>query len=394
MNVPKIRFKEFKDDWKNYKIGDVLDIINGLNKEKEFFGHGTPIINYMDVNKNEVILKDKIKGLVELNSKELNTFKVKKGDILFTRTSETSEEIGLTSSVAEEIDSCVFSGFILKGSQKGNYFDSYYGGYYFRNPIMRNEIIKHSSITTRALTSAKLLNQMNISIPTLKEQQKIGRTFYLLDKKIDLQTQKLNSLKILKKHAINSLLKKGELKEILISEVGKIITGTTPSKAKSEFWDNGNISWITPTDIDENRDIINSTCKLTESGLKQGRFIPKDSILVTCIASIGKNAILKVDGSCNQQINAIVPYENFNPNYVYYLMESISNYMKAIAGTSATAIINKEEFSKIKVKVHDKKEQDRIDKILSAFENKIIKETEKLDLLMKLKKGLMQNMFV
>lgn len=115
---------------------------------------------------------------------------------------------------------------------------------------------------------------------------------------------------------------------------------------------------------------------------------------MTCIASIGKNAILKVDGSCNQQINAIIPNKNYNSNYIYYLMNLISNYMKSIAGTSATSIINKEEFSKITIKVHKKEQQDYIDKILSKLETKLLLENNKLDKLLELKKGLMQNMFI
>ena len=179
-----------------------------------------------------------------------------------------------------------------------------------------------------------------------------------------------------------------------INDLGTIVTGTTPSKSNNKYWDNVNIVWVTPSDINENRDINNSLFKITEKGLKHGRFIPKDSILVTCIASIGKNAILKVDGTCNQQINAIIPNKNYNSNYIYYLMNSISNYMKSIAGTSATSIINKEEFSKITIKVHRKDQQDYIDKILSKFETKLLLENDNLVKLQELKKGLMQNMFV
>lgn len=176
--------------------------------------------------------------------------------------------------------------------------------------------------------------------------------------------------------------------------MGTIITGTTPSKANIKFWSDGNITWVTPTDINENRDIKDSQVKITELGLNNGRKIPKNSILVTCIASIGKNAVLKVDGSCNQQINAIVPNDNYNYNYVYYLIEFMSNYMKSVAGTSATSIINKDEFSKIQVKVHSLERQNYIDSILSKFENKILLENKKLNNLQELKKGLMQNMFV
>ena len=106
MNAPKLRFKEFKDEWQKYKVGEILKISNGINKEKEFFGSGTPIINYMDVNKNQLITHSIVRGLVIANSKELKTYNVKKGDILFTRTSETSDEIGLSSSTTNILIIC------------------------------------------------------------------------------------------------------------------------------------------------------------------------------------------------------------------------------------------------------------------------------------------------
>lgn len=176
--------------------------------------------------------------------------------------------------------------------------------------------------------------------------------------------------------------------------MGTIITGTTPSKENKNYWNGGTIAWITPTDINYERDISNSITSLTKEGLKKGRFVPKNSILVTCIASIGKNAVIKVDGSCNQQINAIIPNNKFNSNYIYYLMEYISPYLQSIAGTSATAIVNKETFERIKVKVHNYNDQSRIDKYLSSVETKILLEDKLLNKLIKLKKGLMQSMFV
>ena len=182
--------------------------------------------------------------------------------------------------------------------------------------------------------------------------------------------------------------------KIMVKDLGTIITGTTPSKENNFFWDNGNIPWITPSDITYERDISNSMVRLTEDGLLNGRYLPKDSILVTCIASIGKNAVLKVGGSCNQQINAIIPNEKFNYNYIYYLMEYMSNYMKSIAGTSATSIINKNDFEKLNVNVHSITEQMKIDKILSSIETKEKLEAQYLRNIIKLKTYLLQNMFV
>ncbi|MGL2637418.1 restriction endonuclease subunit S, partial [Helicobacter pylori] len=133
---------------------------------------------------------------------------------------------------------------------------------------------------------------------------------------------------------------------VKVKDFGIIITGSTPLTQISEYW-NGTISWITPTDINDNKDIFNSERKITQKGLDTIRMIPKNSVLVTCIASIGKNAILRVNGACNQQINAIIPNKDFNADFIYYLMENNKQYLLGKAGVTATYIISKQVFEEI-----------------------------------------------
>ena len=108
------------EDWEVRTIGEFFDFKNGLNKEKKYFGHGIPIVNYMDVFNNLGITKKNIKGLVSLNNDEIRNYEVRKGDVFFTRTSETTDEIGITSVVLEKLEKTVFSGFILRGRPKNN----------------------------------------------------------------------------------------------------------------------------------------------------------------------------------------------------------------------------------------------------------------------------------
>ncbi len=152
---------------------------------------------------------------------------------------------------------------------------------------------------------------------------------------------------------------------VKVKDFGIIITGSTPLTQISEYW-NGTISWITPTDINDNKDIFNSERKITQKGLDTIRMIPKNSVLVTCIASIGKNAILRVNGACNQQINAIIPNKDFNADFIYYLMENNKRYLLGKAGVTATYIISKQVFEEIDFFVpKDLNEQIAIANILS-----------------------------
>ena len=95
--VPQIRFKGFSEEWELDTVGTFYNFKNGLNKGKEFFGYGTPIVNFTDVFHNRSIISNNLKGKVSLSSDEISNYNVKEGDIFFTRTSETINEIGYPS---------------------------------------------------------------------------------------------------------------------------------------------------------------------------------------------------------------------------------------------------------------------------------------------------------
>ncbi len=219
-----------------------------------------------------------------------------------------------------------------------------------------------------------------IPLPPLNEQIAIANI--LSD--VDHYLYSLDAL-ILKKESVKKALSfellsqrkrlKGfnqDWQRVKVKDFGIIITGSTPLTQISEYW-NGTISWITPTDINDNKDIFNSERKITQKGLDTIRMIPKNSVLVTCIASIGKNAILRVNGACNQQINAIIPNKDFNADFIYYLMENNKQYLLGKAGVTATYIISKQVFEEIDFFVpKDLNEQIAIANILSDLDNEII----------------------
>ena len=138
----------------------------------------------------------------------------------------------------------------------------------------------------------------------------------------------------------------GEWEKKKVSEVGEIITGSTPPTSNKTYW-NGDIPWITPTDISAIRDIWCSERQITQYGLKVLRQLPANTLLVTCIASIGKNSILRKTGACNQQINAVIPDDKHNVDYLYYLIENNKFHLLSRAGITATNIVSKREFMEI-----------------------------------------------
>ena len=158
-------------EWRT--LNELFTFKNGINKEKNDFGRGTPIINYVDVYRKRGLVKEDIKGLVNSNASEQSRYKCKKGDVFFTRTSETKEEVGFPAVLLEDIENCVFSGFVLKATPTTDLLDTHYCKYCFFTYQFRKEVIKSATYTTRALTNGTSLSKISIPVPSLEKQRQI-----------------------------------------------------------------------------------------------------------------------------------------------------------------------------------------------------------------------------
>ena len=177
-----------------------------------------------------------------------------------------------------------------------------------------------------------------------------------------------------------------------IESIGDVVTGGTPSKEDVDYW-GGDFVWATAQDF-KNKYILNSVQKLTQKGKNKSRVIPKDSVLVTCIASIGLNAINKVECATNQQINSIICKPQNHFEFIYYSISHNGNRLKNLAGRTAVPIISKSVFEKFVIhKPLSPQEQQKIANCLSSLDEVIAAHSQKLDLLKDHKKGLMQNLF-
>lgn len=163
----------FENDIPNLKLSEIFEFKNGLNKGKEFFGKGNFIVKYTDVYKNNFLFKSSLSDRVEVTENEKNNVSAKKGDVFFTRTSETREEIGFASVLLEDIEGCVFSGFLIRGRQKQERLLPKYCSYCFKSKKVREQIIKNCIFTTRASLSGANLGLVKIPVPSLEEQTRI-----------------------------------------------------------------------------------------------------------------------------------------------------------------------------------------------------------------------------
>ena len=178
-----------------------------------------------------------------------------------------------------------------------------------------------------------------------------------------------------------------------LEELGTITTGNTPSTAVPEYYSDDGIVWVTPTDIIENV-TVDSAKKLSKQGQQVGRIAPKNTILVTCIASIGKNTMLGNTGSFNQQINGLTPDENkYDPYFLLTESALWSAKMKSSAAAGTMQIVNRTEFSELKTWLPSLIEQKAIGDFFSRLDNLITLHQRKHDRLVVLKQAMLEKMF-
>ncbi|ECQ6130839.1 restriction endonuclease subunit S [Campylobacter coli] len=268
--------------------------------------------------------------------------------------------------------------------------------------------------TVKKLNQQKL-KQIEIPLPPLKEQERIvgilDESFAKIDESIKILEQNLLNLDELMQSALQKAFNplKDNVKENYklpqswewksLGEIGEIITGTTPSKNNPNFYGN-EYPLFKPSDLNGDIIIKYASDNLSKLGFDNARNLPKDTILVVCIgASIGKVGLSGVNGSCNQQINAIIPNSAFTSKYLFFVC--LSNYFQTIlkknASQTTLPIINKTEFSKLQIPLPPIKEQEQIashlDELSSHVKNLKQNYQAQIKDLQELKKSLLDKAF-
>lgn len=186
----------------------------------------------------------------------------------------------------------------------------------------------------------------------------------------------------------------GNWKQHKISEVGNIVTGSTPKTSISDNY-GGDFLFVSPVDIQGNRYVDKTITTLTKKGFDQGRKIRKNASLFVSIGStIGKVAQTSQELTTNQQINAVEPYNNFDDNFIFTSLENISANIKAIASNQAVPIVNKTTFGNVEIRVPSELvEQKKIGFLFAELDTLIQSAEKELEGYRELKQGMLQKMF-
>jgi type I restriction enzyme S subunit len=340
---------DIPNDWEFKRLKDFGSFQNGVSKGKEYFGFGCPFVSYGNVYNNTISI-DKIDKLANSNKEEQKLYSVREGDVFFTRTSETIDEIGIASTCQSTIETATFSGFVIRFRQNGKVLSKEFSNYFFKANSNRLFLSNEINIVTRASLSQGVLGNLPVLIPSKKEQATIAN--YLdtkvqaLDKKISLLTQKANYYKEYRKSIINETVCKGLDKTVKLKDSGidwigqipkhwevkrlkdsfKLFTGNSISD-KGLYEDiNNSIDYIATKDIDfETGKLKYDNGIYIPIGNKEFKIAKKHSILI-CLegASAGKKIGFTDRDVCF--VNKLCSIKSFSKNsndkYLYYFTQS------------------------------------------------------------------------
>ena len=392
MNVPKLRFKEFTDEWSQTCLSEVVTFSKGnLLSKSDLDEQGSfSCILYGELytKYHEVIRK----VFSKTNYNSDNIVKSKYGDILIPASGETPIDISTSSCLL--LDNILVGGDINILSPKN--CDGRFISYMISNN-KRNTIARIAQGHSIVHLYSENLKQVNLDIPSLREQKKIADTLELLDKKIELQTKRIETLK---------LFKKGLLKKIFSSVNNyKAFKNIATLKNGYTFKNNlysksGKYNIVTISNVTGNKYIdtnFKNKYEILPTDLQPHQLLKNNDILVSMTGNVGRVSLNRgYNNLLNQRVGLIVPSDDIDPFYLFYVLSDthFEKSMINLAQGAAQANISKEDIDNYLVPILSKEKQKQIAKILNIYFKSLFLEQEKLNKLKILKKGLMQNMFV
>lgn len=350
-------------EWQKVKLGELYEVHNGLSKGRQFFGTGFPFLTFSNVF-NNWFLPDHLESLVQTTDKERDTCSIKAGDVFITRTSETMDELGMSSVALKDYPNATYNGFTKRLRPVTARVNPRYIGYYLRTPKFRGQFLAFSTMTTRASLANNDLLNMEVELPSMEIQHRIATILSRYDSLIENYQMQIKLLeeaaqRLYKEWFIDLHFPGHENTNIFdgvpegwekkkISDVCQTVGGGTPSTKVAEYYDDGNIKWVTPTDITRSNCLclFETDKKITEEGLahSSAKMLPPETILMTSRASVGYFGIYDCEVCTNQGFISCIPNEK---SYQMYLLYNLMNRVEEIrqkAGGSTYLEISKSVF--------------------------------------------------
>lgn len=406
---PQIRFKGFTDAWEQRKLGNFGKTYTGLSgKTKDDFGHGkAQFITYMNVYSNPIIDVE----MTEPIEIDLKQNEVEIGDVFFTTSSETPEEVGMSSVLLKKCGTVYLNSFCF-GFRPFIILDNYFLAYMLRAQVTRKQIILLAQGISRYNISKNKVMEINIFVPHDKEQQQLGKFFYKLDNLITLHQRKLDKLKNIKKSMLEKMFPKNG------SNIPEI-----RFKGFTDAWEQRKLGEIANKVLDKNIGLqyVETLTNSAEYGIiSQREFFDHN---ISKIESLeGYYIVQNNDFVYNPRISTTAPVGPINRNklgrsgvmsplYTVFRVENVDftfleyffktncwhafmNYNGDSGARSDRFSIKDNIFFEMPIVIPRIEEQIKIGKYMLKLDNLITLHQRKLEKLQNIKKACLEKMFV
>lgn len=356
------------------KLSDVARVeISGVDKKSKPGQKNVRLCNFVDVYHNWAITQDMRDSFMEATAsdKEIEALSIKKGQVAFTKDSETRDDIGIPTYIADDFDDVVLgyhNALITPDERKlnGKYLNAFMHSSYIQKYFENNA----SGSGQRYTLSNDTVNSIPVLLPSIKNQEKIGNLFSFIDRKIALNKKMNQKLEAMAKRLYDywfvqydfpdknghpykttggPMIYNPTLKREIpvgwevsnICPLMEILPGGTPSKAKPEYW-NGDIPFFGPTDYCGDVFQLSTEEHITENGLNNcaSALYPPKTIFITARGSVGKLIVCGKPMAMNQSCYALKPFDLEKYEYLFYLTKQLIEQLKKKGSGSVFKSIN------------------------------------------------------
>ena len=312
--------------WEVVKLEELYDVHNGLSKGRKFFGSGYPFLTFSTVF-NNYFIPEIIIDYVQSTPKEQEIFSIHRGDIFVTRTSETSNELGMSCVALKDYPKATYNGFTKRMRPKTDRVLPEYVGYYMRMPGFRNEFLAFSTMTTRASLKNGDLLSLKVSLPPIETQRRIANILFTYDRLIENNQKQIKLLE----EAAQRLYKEWFVdlrfpgyedvavidgvpegwKRVSIDELGNYVNGYA---FKPSDW--GIVGKPIIKIKEMNEGITESTPRNSGNDIPEKYIVSAGDILFSWSATLSAMIWDAEDGLLNQHLFKVIPSQGYSKEFV------------------------------------------------------------------------------
>lgn len=390
MENPKIRFKGYTKDWEQRKLGELGSLKNGMNFSKEAMGHGFPFINLQNIFGNNVIDVNKLE-LADATEKQLLEYSLLKGDVLFVRSSVKLEGVGEAALVPETLENTTYSGFIIRFRDEYG-LNNDFKKYIFGTQKVRNQIMAQATNSANKNISQGVLENLTFEVPSFDEQAKIGEHFSNLDHLITLHQRKCEQTKKLKKYMLQKMFPQNGAK---VPEIR--FDGFTYDWEQRKLGDEAE-EILAGGDIDKEKAVDDGVYPIYANALTNDGIVgyyddyyrvKAPAVTVTGRGEVGRARARMIDFTPVVRLLAV------RSNHDCYFLENAINNHKVVVESTGVPQLTVPQLSSYDICFpKDIVEEKKIGTYFNQLDRLITLHQRKCDELKKMKKYMLQNMFI